>query len=206
MLINTPRPQKYPLQLIDIYWKEGEDCHYLATLSAPLWKHVERLAKEVKLQARSQFPELLQRGGKLLALQALSKRNRARRWISEHLVESGIPLEMAWAISGQMAMSGYANDRTLQGRILAEAERRGRGAYWVQLEMKKQRLDEEMIKASAQIRQELEVDAISIWLQRQNLDQQRSLPPAQRAKIFQKLLRRGYKVTSVETALARLKD
>lgn len=181
-----------------------DDRQLLATLSMSLWKHVERLAKETQLQDRSQFSEILQRGGRLLALQALARRNRARRWILEHLVAAGLPQSMAQTISRQMAMSGYANDRTLQGKILSEAENRGRGSYWVQMEMKKQRLDEELIKASSQIQEELDADAILRWLHRQNLDQLHSLPPAQRAKIFQKLLRRGYKVSSVETALARL--
>lgn len=203
MLKPQLREQKYPLQLVEIYWSFKEEQELLAVLSLPLWNIAKRIAEENKITNSSQFPEIIQRAGKLLALKALTRRNRSKRWICDHLIEAGVPQAGAKTIAHQMSLSGYANDQTLQGRILQEAERRGRGARWVELEMKKQRLDEEQIQAACQIRQEMEIDAICHWLQRQSFDPKQTLPAAQRFKIFQKLLRRGYKVASVEAALNR---
>lgn len=189
--------------VVAVFIHQGEE-EQLGVIALQLWNATLRaMQSATSSPKREDYHHYLALGAKSLALRALARRNRSKQWIYEKLIDYGVPQPLADRISQQMAQTGYASDRSLQGRILSEAERRGRGVYWIKRQMSKHRVSEEAVEAMAMPNSAKEVEAISRWLDQNLAPSEPAMTSAQRYKIFQRFLRRGYLMQSIEDALAQ---
>ncbi len=198
-----PAPPKAAQKMVEIIWVQSEVQEPLGAIAAPLWTAMQRSISSSGLAPkRAEYSMYLERGAKDLALRALSQRNRSRQWVFEKLVSFEVPKTIADRISREMAQKGYASDSSLKGRIISEAERRGRGIYWVKKQLWKHRVVDGDAKPTTSLDLSKEVEAISRWLELHTPPLETEISSAQRYKIFQRFLRRGYLVQSIEDALA----
>lgn len=206
MFKTVPAPRHFSRQMVHVIWEEGGARAHLATLDAVLWRAAQNPKEDRNECGCQDFQKLLYQGARNFALRTLSRRNRSRAWIFEALVRAGIAKPMADRVSREMASRGYADDKTLEGRILQEARGRGRGAHWVRGQLKKQLLSAERVEMLVQMRAREEVASLIAWLNLQG-DRLASRPSAaERFKLMQKLMRRGYSLQSVEIALANWQE
>lgn len=207
MFKTEAAPRHFSRQMLHVTWVEKGEITHLATLDRALWRDAEKLGNPAGGRCeRDDFQRLLLKGARSFALKALSRRNRSRGWVFEQLVRAGVTKPIADRVSREMAERGYADDQTLGGRILQEARGRGRGAHWVKGELKKHRLSEERIESLVQSRAREEVASLTDWLHLQGNQLKIKLPAAERLKLFQKLMRRGYSLQSIELALANWRE